>query len=82
MSVNAVSGVAQAYQKSSQPPAAPSPGTTPFGQQLDDIGSSKTLAARGHQHHQGSASQAAASAPGSAGHAGSGTLGSLLALLS
>jgi hypothetical protein len=54
MSISAVSGVAQAFPKDGQLPAAsPSPALSPFGQQLDDIQTSQTMAAQGRHHHHG-----------------------------
>jgi hypothetical protein len=67
MSINAVSGVGQIHQKSSQPAtASPSTGKMPFGQQLDDIQTTQTLAARGNHHHQGAVSQSTANTAASA----------------
>jgi hypothetical protein len=68
MSISAVSGVAQTYQKTAQPPATPTPpppsGTTPFGQQLNDVQSTQPLAAaHGHHHHRGGGSQSATGTP-------------------
>jgi hypothetical protein len=86
MSISAVSGVAQVNQKPGQPPAAsPSPAVTPFGQQLDDVQSTQTMAAHGHHHRHGGQSQSTASAPAS-GNGAAPTAGSiassLLSLLS
>jgi hypothetical protein len=84
MSINAVSGVAQDYPKPAQPPAAsPSPGTTPFGQQLDDVQSTQTLAAQGHHHHHhGGGSLATAGTPPSPAGASPTTASLLSSLLS
>jgi hypothetical protein len=84
MSISAVSGAAQAYQKPTQPPAAsPAPAATPFGQQLNDVQAPQTPTAQGHHHHHhggGGSQSAATSAAGASPSAGS-TASALLNLL-
>jgi hypothetical protein len=63
MSISAVSGVAQAFQKDGKSSAvSPPPGMTPFGQQLDDIQTNHTLAAHGHHRGRGGETQPATGA--------------------
>jgi hypothetical protein len=71
MSISAVSGVAQAFQKDGQLPAvSPSPAVTPFGQQLNDIQTTQTLAQAHHRHgHGGDLQTASGTAAATAGDA-------------